>query len=56
MKGEIGMYEVRSSNRKTAGGARRALGQVWADIVHGQRRAAELNTPWVARHRSADKH
>jgi hypothetical protein len=50
------MYGVHSSDRKPTGDVRRALGQVWADIIHGQRRAAELNAPWVARRRSTDRH
>ena len=49
------MYDVQNSSQKSVSGARRALGHVWSDIVHGQRRAAELNTPWVARRRPADQ-
>ena len=45
------MYDVENSNRKPVSDERRTLADVWADIVHGQRRAAELNTPWVARRR-----
>ena len=50
------MYGVQGSGRKSVRDVRREVGQVWADIIHGQRRAAELNTPWVARRRSADRH
>ena len=50
------MYGVQGSGRRSVSDVRRALGQVWADIIHGQRRAAELNTPWVARRRAADDH
>jgi hypothetical protein len=49
------MDGVRSSKRKSGNDVRRAVGQIWADIVYGQRRAAEVNTPWVTR-RSANRH
>lgn len=49
------VYGTESSDRKSTSDVRRALGEVWADILHGQRRAAELNTPWLAR-RSVDRH
>jgi hypothetical protein len=49
------MYDVQSFDNKSVSDVRRTLRHVWADIVHGQRRAAELNTPWVARRRSADQ-
>jgi hypothetical protein len=52
----IDMQDVQGSDRKPVSDVRRALGQVWADIVHGQRRAAALNTPWVARRRAAGQH
>ena len=56
MKGVIDMYGAQSSDRKSANRVRRALGHVWADVIHAQRRAAELNTPWIARRRSSDQH
>jgi hypothetical protein len=50
------MYGVQGSEHASFGNARRAIGRVWADIIHAQRRAAELNTPWLARRRSADRY
>jgi hypothetical protein len=43
------MYDVQGSAKKSG------LKQIWDDILHAQRRAAELNTPWVARRRAADQ-
>jgi hypothetical protein len=51
----IDMYGVKRSDRKSVIELRRALGRVWVDIIHAQRRAAELNTPWVARGRSTNR-
>jgi hypothetical protein len=48
------MYESSSSERETVRGRRGGFARVWADIVHGQRRAAELNTPWIARRRATN--